>query len=43
MALDTQIGTQSASGINITENALYSLEKRYLKKNGQGKVPETPE
>ena len=43
MALDTQIGTQSASGINVTENALYILEKRYLKKNGQGKVTETPE
>ncbi len=43
MASDAQIGTPSASGINLTENALYILEKRYLKKSEQGKVTETPE
>jgi ribonucleoside-diphosphate reductase alpha chain len=34
---------QLASGINLTENALQVLEKRYLKKDKQGKVIETPE
>ncbi len=32
-----------APGIKLTENALRVLEKRYLKKNEQGQVIETPE
>jgi ribonucleoside-diphosphate reductase alpha chain len=32
-----------SSGINLTQNALKVLEKRYLKKNEVGKVVETPE
>ncbi len=36
-------GVQPASGINLTENALCVLERRYLKKDKQGKVIETPE
>lgn len=34
---------QPAHGINLTENALRVLEKRYLKKDKQGQVAETPE
>ena len=34
---------QPSSGINLSENALRVLEKRYLKKDKQGKVVETPE
>jgi ribonucleoside-diphosphate reductase alpha chain len=34
---------QPTSGINLTENAVHVLEKRYLKKDKQGKVIETPE
>ena len=34
---------QPSSGINFSENALRVLEKRYLKKDKQGKVIETPE
>jgi len=34
---------QPTSGINLTENALHVLQKRYLKKDKQGKVIETPE
>jgi ribonucleoside-diphosphate reductase alpha chain len=34
---------QPKTGINLTENALRVLEKRYLKKDKQGKVIETPE
>ena len=34
---------QRASGINLTENALRVLERRYLKKDKQGQVVETPE
>ncbi len=32
-----------ASGIDLTENAMRVLERRYLKKDKQGKVVETPE
>jgi len=32
-----------ASGINLSQNALRVLEKRYLKKDKQGQVTETPE
>jgi len=35
--------TQPTSGINLTENALRVLERRYLKKDKQGQVIETPE
>ncbi len=35
--------TQRASGINLTENARRVLERRYLKKDKQGQVIETPE
>ena len=34
---------QPSSGINLTENALRVLERRYLKKDKQGNVTETPE
>ena len=34
---------QSTSGITLSENALHVLEKRYLKKDKQGQVIETPE
>jgi len=34
---------QRAAGINLTENALRVLERRYLKKDKQGQVIETPE
>jgi ribonucleoside-diphosphate reductase alpha chain len=34
---------QPSSGINLSENALRVLEKRYLKKDKQGKAIETPE
>jgi ribonucleoside-diphosphate reductase alpha chain len=36
-------GVQPASGINLTENALHVLEKRYLQKDKQGQVIETPD
>jgi ribonucleoside-diphosphate reductase alpha chain len=35
--------TQIASGIKLSQNALRVLERRYLKKDKQGKVIETPE
>jgi ribonucleoside-diphosphate reductase alpha chain len=34
---------QRASGINLTENARHVLEKRYLQKDKEGQVIETPE
>ncbi len=34
---------QPTGNIKLTENALHVLEKRYLKKDKQGKVTETPE
>ena len=34
--------TKSVDGIDLTENALHVLEKRYLKKDKTGKVIETP-
>ncbi len=34
---------QPVSGVNLTENALHVLQKRYLKKDKQGQVIETPE
>jgi ribonucleoside-diphosphate reductase alpha chain len=34
---------ETLSGINLTDTALKVLEKRYLKKDKQGKVMETPE
>jgi len=34
---------QPSSGINLSENALRVLEKRYFKRDKQGKVIETPE
>ncbi len=38
-----QTRAQPSSGINLNENALRVLEKRYLKKDKQGKVIETPQ
>ncbi len=35
--------TKATGKLNLTENALRVLEKRYLKKDSQGKVIETPE
>lgn len=37
------VSTPSTSKLKLTENALIVLEKRYLQKDGQGKVIETPE
>jgi len=34
---------QLASGVSLTDNALHVLQKRYLKKDKQGQVVETPE
>ena len=34
---------QLVPGVNLTENALRVLERRYLKKDKQGQVIETPE
>ncbi|MFC1987274.1 vitamin B12-dependent ribonucleotide reductase [Chloroflexota bacterium] len=34
---------QPVSGINLTENAIHVLEKRYLRKDKQGQVIEAPE
>jgi len=35
--------SQATTGVNLTENALHVLQKRYLKKDKQGQVIETPE
>jgi len=35
--------SQPVSGVNLTENALHVLQRRYLKKDKQGQVIETPE
>ncbi len=35
--------SQPVSGVKLTENALHVLQKRYLKKDKQGQVIETPE
>ena len=43
MLLDTRVATPPASGISLNENSLYILKKRYLKKNIEGRVTETPE
>jgi len=43
MVLDIKAKAQSTPGISLTENALYILEKRYLKRDEQGKMAETPE
>ena len=34
---------EALKGLNLTPNAVKVLEKRYLKKNEEGKVVETPE
>src|SRR4030066_456155 len=34
---------QTVNNLNLTENSLIVLEKRYLKKDGDGNVIETPE
>ena len=39
----TQHEEKHVSGVNLTENARHVLEKRYLKKDKQGKIIETPE
>lgn len=44
--METTVGkpkVRLTSGINLTENALRVLERRYLKKDKQGQVIETPE
>ncbi len=38
-----QARTQVVSGIKLSDNALRVLEKRYLAKDGRGKVTETPQ
>ncbi|UCH52138.1 MAG: adenosylcobalamin-dependent ribonucleoside-diphosphate reductase, partial [Chloroflexota bacterium] len=35
--------TKAKSGVELTQNALTVLEKRYLKKDSQGQITETPE
>ena len=34
---------KALDGLSLTQNALKVLEKRYLKKNEEGKIVETPE
>jgi ribonucleoside-diphosphate reductase alpha chain len=43
LAMPVKIETRGGTGIKLTENALRVLERRYLKKDKQGKVIETPE
>ena len=43
VAMPIKTETQPVSGINLTENALRVLERRYLKKDKKGQVIETPE
>jgi len=43
LAMPIKTKAQPTSGINLTENALRVLERRYLKKDKQGQVIETPE
>jgi ribonucleoside-diphosphate reductase alpha chain len=42
-AVQIKIEDKASSGINLTENALRVLERRYLKKDKQGNAVETPE
>ncbi|NLT27638.1 MAG: hypothetical protein GXX97_01015, partial [Dehalococcoidales bacterium] len=35
--------SQASEGVSLTDNALQVLERRYLKKDKQGNVIETPE
>ena len=42
-AIKVKSELKHASGIGLTENALHVLERRYLKKDKQGEVTETPE
>ncbi len=37
------VTSQASEGVSLTDNALQVLERRYLKKDKQGKVIETPE
>ncbi|MDD4876149.1 MAG: vitamin B12-dependent ribonucleotide reductase [Dehalococcoidales bacterium] len=41
--MPTRIKPQPTHGINLNQNALHVLERRYLKKDKQGQVIETPE
>jgi len=43
VAMPVKTKAQPTSGINLTENALRVLERRYLRKDKQGQVIETPE
>jgi len=43
LTMPAKAKVQPTSGINLTENALRVLERRYLKKDKQGQVIETPE
>ncbi len=43
LAVPIKTKAQPTSGISLTENALRVLERRYLKKDKQGQVIETPE
>ena len=42
-AVSIKIKVQPSAGIQLTENARHVLERRYLKKDKQGQVIETPE
>lgn len=43
LAVPIKTKVQPTSGINLTENALRVLERRYLRKDKEGQVIETPE